>query len=1119
MGQTLFRAAQWTRATEMGKGKLEFTPLNEAILNSIGKFVEDFKNKHPDEAAVVFKSPLIWTSFLKLEDFLSNANLYKKTPTAKVVSVEMSKDRALLEIKQIRNKADRDHEIIVYTFAELGNILKITKENKLIEIRAALEANPDPIGRIFGEAFATVPDMKDQAQILLLMEKVINEEIAVLGNKDDEVQPKVVTGLNRTSLRLLLLLQQLDMQLMEQSFKKISSEVRLTPQSIDNEVTFLKAFTGKESKFKLIEDILYTSDIVTQFGCRAPLSRQFHGDICYLIITPIDRPTVYITCNTAGVFMNKGPKQNSMDLNYERNSEIYKDIRSLLKAQSPHFETMISSQDFINYVDTKRIQTRAMRTKSLSGLSIGARSIPYESFEDLGKLMPPRAATAAIKSQLGEKTTVVVKPGPIADRPVRGKSVTRLQEKRRLRGQSYWEKLNEMLTVTSESAIMEVGRTGDGAAVVVDSSEEEDSEVEAEDDLTGGMGEIAATDLPAEYWQVQKLFKYVRAGNQTGTAIALMCLRDYNLTSEFSQRAIMEMKGLDMLLNLLETKDTRCKVICKLLSPTGWENAIGEKCIVSKIASLKLLQEISKNKLMSKMIYRLSGIQSLVALLQEQSKQVTSLAAQNIAELATSKRVRNIVYDNNGVQLLVKLLKVDPAVFQLPLDVQLIKLEETRSAALALWRLAVSKKVRAAIRMAGGIPRLAMLLKNAKEGILAAVLGILQECLVDIPYQEAARREGMIIDIVKNLKSPNQELARLSAYAIFRCAEDTAIREMVRKYGGLNPLVNMLTNSECVKNKMLLVAITGALWKCAKSPAIGRILQDKNIIAILTPFLADPSNEEVLVNALGVIAECASDPKSLLDFQKAGGVKSLINMLNYTNKLLLKNCCKALKNCADEKKCLLDIEQYDGIRLMWSLLKQNDPELQATAAWAICPCIENLEESGELVRSFVGGLTLMVKLLNSDSEQVLCSVCATIAKICRDTESMAVLTDNGVVPLLARLSTTKNPILQRYVAEAISQISNWGNNRIMIGEEKAIAPMVEFLRGSDPLLLRHTCIALNNLSLDPANCVALHRAKAMPLLAKLVATTEDIVLQEAAATCLANIRHVGRVSDAANLAK
>ncbi len=80
--------------------------------------------------------------------------------------------------------------------------------------------------------------------------------------------------------------------------------------------------------------------------------------------------------------------------------------------------------------------------------------------------------------------------------------------------------------------------------------------------------------------------------------------------------------------------------------------------------------------------------------------------------------------------------------------------------------------------------------------------------------------------------------------------------------------------------------------------------------------------------------------------------------------------------------------------------------MQACAAWAICPCIENAKDAGELVRSFVGGLELIVGLLKSPDHEVLASVCAAIAKIAKDEENLGVITDHGVVPLLAKLTHT-----------------------------------------------------------------------------------------------------------------
>lgn len=59
-----------------------------------------------------------------------------------------------------------------------------------------------------------------------------------------------------------------------------------------------------------------------------------------------------------------------------------------------------------------------------------------------------------------------------------------------------------------------------------------------------------------------------------------------------------------------------------------------------------------------------------------------------------------------------------------------------------------------------------------------------------------------------------------------------------------------------------------------------------------------------------------------------------------------------------------------------------------------------------MVRSFVGGLELIVGLLKSEDKEVLASVCAAIANIAKDEENLAVITDHGVVPMLAKLTNT-----------------------------------------------------------------------------------------------------------------
>ena len=53
--------------------------------------------------------------------------------------------------------------------------------------------------------------------------------------------------------------------------------------------------------------------------------------------------------------------------------------------------------------------------------------------------------------------------------------------------------------------------------------------------------------------------------------------------------------------------------------------------------------------------------------------------------------------------------------------------------------------------------------------------------------------------------------------------------------------------------------------------------------------------------------------------------------------------------------------------------------------------------------------------------QLLASVCAAIAKIAQDEENLAVITDHGVVSMLARLTDTSDDKLRHHLADAIAK--------------------------------------------------------------------------------------------------
>ncbi|XP_041374368.1 outer dynein arm-docking complex subunit 2-like isoform X2 [Gigantopelta aegis] len=1068
MGQALQRAAQWTSAKDGSGGKLEFTPINEMLLNHILQFIETFSSKNPEEAKLVFRKPLSWQSKLNPSHF-SGGSYVEKGENFVSESISVSDSQPLFVLKKLGLQS---YEASIRTLEFAETVLKVAGDKKMVELRACLEANRDPVMNMLGERFATVEG--EDNSIFRYIEEITKEieqdaRAAAKAEADGESGKVDAIVEKKLVLRLRLQLLQLDEKLLNMSIQKISSEVRLTPPMVDGEVSILKELSGEDDEKNVLEHINYFGDtFVFKNGCRAQPWRQLHGDISYLEVKPHDSDSMlYITANTSGYYLNKGPVEGKKgELDYDRlDQDTYRDLVTLLKAKSPKFVELIGKQEFAVKIEKREDRVDIVVDRHDEDEGDGThRTDQQRQHREQDKDKTKSSKDASVKKK--KKLEPSLKWKALGVEEYKEKDDKKVVQRRQR-------------TPTKQKTKTPVDAE--------DSFSESATESEEEEEAVDRRAEANA-DLPSEYWQIQKLVKYLKGGNQTATIIALCSLRDFNLAHETCQLAIRDVGGLEVLINLLDTEEVKCK-----------------------IGALKILREISRNTQIRRAIADLGGLQTMVKILRDPDKELKCLAAETIAHVAKFRRARRTVRQHGGIKRLVSLLDCG-SMTSTPVEYQK-NVEVARCGALALWSCSKSKKNKEAMRKAGAIPLLAVLLKSKHEDMLIPVVGTLQECASEPGYRLAIRTEGMIEDLVKNLKLSNEELQMHCASAIFKCAEEKETRDLVRQYGGLDPLVKLLSNSE---NKELLAAATGAIWKCAISPENVERFQELKAIELLVALLTGQP-EEVLVNVVGALGELAQSPPNRTKIRKAGGIPHLVSLLTGTNQALLVNVTKAVGLCAEEPDNMLIIDKLDGVRLLWSLLKNQNPEVQASAAWAICPCIENAKDAGEMVRSFVGGLELIVSLLKSEHREVLASVCAAIANIAKDEENLAVITDHGVVRMLSKLTKTVDDKLRQHLAEAIARCCNWGTNRKAFGEEDAVAPLVKYLRSSDENVHRSTARALFQLSKTPNNCITMHEAGVVQPLMKMVGSSDED-LQEAAAGCIGNIRRLALANERAKYA-
>ncbi|KAH0501537.1 Armadillo repeat-containing protein 4 [Microtus ochrogaster] len=273
--------------------------------------------------------------------------------------------------------------------------------------------------------------------------------------KEDSTTLTILDTINKdnetyTKRKIAILLKQLDLHLLNHSLKNISLEIRLNPATFKKDIELLKRFSGKGEQ-TVLESIEYTSDYEFSNGCRAPPWRQIQGEICYVLVKPHDVDTLCITCSAEGVFLNGEIRFNEEQ---QRDPQVYEKSKTedvQLSATSSEKNKMEKNQiNFGKSHMTKRLEP-SLNWRATVDYKDHKSFIKDSQEEKQGKFEKSSASVSSGRAQLLRKGG---------------------------------EKVGE---TTSES-----------------SSESE------EDEEPPDHRQEANADLPSEYWQIQKLVKYLK---------------------------------------------------------------------------------------------------------------------------------------------------------------------------------------------------------------------------------------------------------------------------------------------------------------------------------------------------------------------------------------------------------------------------------------------------------------------------------------------------------------------------------------------------------------------------------------------------------------------------------
>ncbi|XP_075232467.1 armadillo repeat-containing protein gudu-like [Lycorma delicatula] len=420
--------------------------------------------------------------------------------------------------------------------------------------------------------------------------------------------------------------------------------------------------------------------------------------------------------------------------------------------------------------------------------------------------------------------------------------------------------------------------------------------------------------------------------------------------------------------------------------------------------------------------------------------------------------------------------------------------------------------VQMGIRDIGIIPTIVRFLERGTRNIQAMSAYMTSKLTRLKKARHAFFAAGGLPLLISLLEVPDSILQH-KYFIVNRSCEGPTPRKLVHTHRGTHKLVDLLQNKP---DKTFLVSLTGSIWKCSILDDNVLDFNQRNVITLIVPlFSQEDQEEEVLVNTAGALAQMARMPENRLKIQKTGALKPAVNYLFRTNPELLENVLNLLEQCGHEKVCMDEMESYDAVRFIWSMMKNPSNVVKGSACWALVPCIRNSTDSGELVRSLVGALELIIKLLRSNDDILLGQVCAAIAEVSINKENLAIITELGVVPLIADLCKKENEFLTTQLALAVAGCCLWKNNCHQFGQLGVVPPLVQNLRNATSVTATTAGVkALCALSSDPFNCIVMHRNGAVPLLFDAV-ESDSRELQQAAAGCLYNLRILALSADEA----
>ncbi len=334
-------------------------------------------------------------------------------------------------------------------------------------------------------------------------------------------------------------------------------------------------------------------------------------------------------------------------------------------------------------------------------------------------------------------------------------------------------------------------------------------------------------------------------------------------------------------------------------------------------------------------------------------------------------------------------------------------------------------------------------------------------------------------------------------------------------------------------HETFLVGLTGLLWKASLSIENAYVLHEKGAISDLVrlvielprlfgPFSRPATTASVKLNGMDraekIVQNClqaiavAARAKTIRNFisKMRQGIKPWVVLLRLAIDHLVPATCVSLRVLLSNFKMREQFIDHGGLRLLFAYVSTKKGDPQREALQTIEACLKQSDDVKKLLKPLIGSASTIVTFAHSlaTDEETQIAALDTIAQMARDQNTLAIMSDLGVIEGISRILTAAySEGLKISVSRAVAACSYYGDNAKYLGEANCVPKLADFVRSKKRELRDAAVRALYGVSHEPENVARIWEAQICDILTE-AAGSIDRQVQQAAAGTITNIRRL-----------